>query len=167
MGYRELLKHYIRYLELHTGDNYIESIPSSPDTRLSDRDVGELRAIAAEIFREANVAPNRPVVPNFNARFRLLLNHADISVALAADIAGVSEDQIRGWRSQPRSPRYRPMTEDQFERFTTALGAWPATREARDRLQGGTTGTHGACPTGDQPEASAVSRRGAAASRSS
>ncbi len=164
MGYRELLKHYIRYLELHAGDNYIESIPGSPDTPLSDRDVGELRAIAAEIFREANVAPAGSPTPNYNARFRLLLNHADISIPVAAEIAGVDEDQIRRWRSQPRSRRYRPMNATDFERFEAALGAW---LEARRGVHGRNDPERRAPAGENQPEASAVSRRGAAASRSS
>ena len=52
MGYRVLLKNYMRLLESHTGSNFIETLASEPESPLPERDVRELRAIAAEIYRE-------------------------------------------------------------------------------------------------------------------
>lgn len=117
MGYRELLKNYIRYLELQVGDNFIESIPAARERILSDRDLGELRAIAAEVFREGSEQPQRSGVANYNYRFRLLLNHYGIPIRTAAILAGSSEDRVRRWRTQPRSRRYLAMTGAEFLAF--------------------------------------------------
>jgi len=51
MGYRELLKKYIRWLELNVGDDYIEAMASAREPMLSERDVAELRTLVREIDR--------------------------------------------------------------------------------------------------------------------
>jgi hypothetical protein len=124
MGYRELLKKYVRFLEVNVGDNWIESIPDSPEPILTDRDMGELRTIAAEIYRESWSDPGTARVQNWNYRFRILLNRYGVSVRRAAEIAGVDEATVRRWRTHPRSRRYAPMTAEDFTRFETALEAW-------------------------------------------
>jgi hypothetical protein len=124
MGYRELLKKYIRFLEMTAGDNYIELIPGARERILSDRDLGELRTIAAEIFREAHGDPQRARVDNANYRFRMALNRYGISVSRAAALAGVDEERVRGWRTHPRSRRYLEMSSAEYARFETALEAW-------------------------------------------
>jgi hypothetical protein len=124
MGYRELLKRYIRFLELKLGDNYIEAIDSAPEPMLSARDIGELRTLAGEIFREAHTAEQAMRIENYNYRMRLLFNRYSLSVSQAAMLAGVSEDTVRRWRTSPRSARYERMTERQFSRFERALQAW-------------------------------------------
>ncbi|NJN52704.1 MAG: hypothetical protein HC809_14060, partial [Gammaproteobacteria bacterium] len=89
MGYRELLKRYIRFLELQLGDNFIESMIDAPESTLSARDVGELRSLAGEIFREAHTAEHCERIENFNYRMRLLFNRYELSVARIAELAAV------------------------------------------------------------------------------
>ena len=57
MGYRRLLKRYIRHLELVAGDNFIEQ--QGVDAVLEKRDLGELRSLAAEVRREAHEANSK------------------------------------------------------------------------------------------------------------
>jgi hypothetical protein len=121
VGYRELLKNYIRFLELHLGDNFIEAIAATHESTLTDRDVAELRTLAGEIFRETHTAGAHARVENFNYRLRLLLNRYGLGVEQTARLAGVPEDVVRSWRTTPRSPRYRAMTEGEFDRFERAL----------------------------------------------
>ena len=124
MGYRELLKKYVRFLEVNVGDNYIEAVAESAEPILSDRDLGELRTIAAEIFRESHAEPERARVENYNYRFRILLNRYGIPIERAATIAGVDEGTIRRWRTHPRSRRYLAMTADEFTAFERALESY-------------------------------------------
>ena len=51
MGYRRLLKDYIRHVEAHTGAHLVDLAQHTPD--FTARDVGELQALAAEIRRES------------------------------------------------------------------------------------------------------------------
>ncbi|MEE4300814.1 MAG: hypothetical protein V2J24_15350 [Pseudomonadales bacterium] len=121
MGYRELLKKYVRFLEVNVGDNYIEAVPDAAEPILSERDLGELRTIAAEIFREAHAAPDRARVENHNYRFRILLNRHGITIDQAATLAGVDAGTIRRWRTHPRSRRYLAMRAEDYAAFENAL----------------------------------------------
>jgi len=162
MGYRELLKNYIRFLELHAGDNFIEAIATARESMLSERDLGELRAIAAEIFREAHATLPRTPVANYNYRFRLLLNHYGIAIRTAALIGATSEERVRCWRTQPRSRRYLPMTEAEFQHFEARLEQYLETGS----LSGPENGNTGA-QRPEPPPSTSTRRRGAAANRSS
>ena len=51
MGYRALLKQYMEQLRSLYGDDFVEMLAQSGE--MSKRDIGELRAIAAELQREA------------------------------------------------------------------------------------------------------------------
>ncbi len=164
MGYRELLKNYIRFLELHAGDNFIESVPDAPETVLTERDLGELRAIAAEIFREARGEPPRTPVANYNYRFRLLLNHYGIAIRTAAAIAETSEETVRCWRTQPRSRRYQAMSQEAFESFEERLADFLETGQL---TEGTGHKARTAAGRNRQAESSVPSRRGAAANRTS
>lgn len=124
MGYRELLKKYIRFLEVHAGDNFIEAIPGAPEATLSDRDLGELRTIAAEIFREAHGDPDAARIENFNHRFRILINRYGVSISRAAEIADRDVETIRRWRTHPRSRKYLAMSAEEYARFEERLEAW-------------------------------------------
>lgn len=163
MGYRELLKNYIRFLELHAGDNFIESIVTAKESVLSERDLGELRAIAAEIFREANSKPSPAPVANYNYRLRLLLNHYGIAIRTAALIGDTTEERVRCWRTQPRSRRYLPMTEAEFRHFENRLTEYLENGEvAEDSRRSQLTAR-----TPKDQSSSPTSRRGAAANRAS
>jgi hypothetical protein len=52
MGYRALLKNYIRHLLRAAGDHYLDS--AGDMGALSKRDIAELRLLAAEVEREDN-----------------------------------------------------------------------------------------------------------------
>jgi len=162
MGYRELLKNYIRFLELHAGDNFIESIATARESVLSERDLGELRAIAADIFREASSTPLRTPVANYNYRFRLSLNHYGIAIRTAAEIARTTEERVRCWRTQPRSRRYLPMTETEYQHFEARLTEYLENGEAPgDKRRPSADRSPNAQPS------SPTSKRGAAANKPS
>lgn len=125
MGYRELLKKYIRFLELYQGDNFIETIPEAREQIFTKRDLGELRTVAAEVFRESQGAEGVPArVRNNNYRFRLLLNRYGLSVEQAAQLVEAAEDTVRRWRTHPRSRRYLEMSDQQFVDFEERLERW-------------------------------------------
>jgi hypothetical protein len=122
MGYRELLKNYIRHLELVAGDNFIEQDTNEPI--LGKRDLGELRTLAAEIHRDAYRAAEVARVENYNYRLRVLMNRHALTADQVADLTGVARQQVRAWRTNPDSDRYRAMSEDEFSRFESALNDW-------------------------------------------
>lgn len=49
MGYRALLKKYMRHVELIAGENYVDR--EAGESVLSNRDLGELRTLQAELRR--------------------------------------------------------------------------------------------------------------------
>jgi hypothetical protein len=122
MGYRELLKHYIRHLELVAGDNFIEAANCEPVLR--KRDLGELRALADEIARDAYRGNDLRRVENYNYRLRVLINRHALGVAQVAELSDAPADQVRRWRTNPASENYRPMSEAEFARFERALNQW-------------------------------------------
>lgn len=122
MGYRELLKNYIRHLELVAGDNYIEHESNEP--LLNKRDLGELRTLAAEIHRDAYRAAEVSRVENFNYRLRVLMNRHALSAERVAELSGAPAALVRCWRTNPDSARYQAMSEADFTRFEAALNEW-------------------------------------------
>lgn len=122
MGYRELLKNYIRHLELAAGENYIERETREPV--LSKRDLGELRTLAAEVQRDAYSATEISRVENYNFRLRVLMNRHALTADLVAQLTGVEPSLVRCWRTNPASKRYRVMSESDFARFEAALNQW-------------------------------------------
>ncbi len=122
MGYRELLKNYIRHLELVTGDNFIEQ--ETPEPVLDKRELGELRTLSAEIHRDAYRAGDLSRVKNYNHRLRVLMNRHALPADQVAELADVAQSVARSWRTNPNSARYRPMTEAEFARFEAALNHW-------------------------------------------
>lgn len=122
MGYRELLKNYIRHLELVAGENFIERTSSEPV--LNKRDLGELRTLAAEVFRSAYRGAEASRVENYNYRLRVLMNRHALRADQVAELAEVSETLVGRWRTNPTSERYQPMTEADFARFEAALNHW-------------------------------------------
>lgn len=122
MGYRELLKKYIRHLEIYAGDNYIEA--PNRERLLTKRDLGELRALAAEITRDDWSGRDVDRVENYNYRLRVLMNRYALTVSDAAALIGVDTETVRRWRMGPRSDRYLAMSERQFSDFAKALDRW-------------------------------------------
>jgi len=122
MGYRELLKNYIRHLELVAGDNFIERETNEPV--LNKRDLGELRTLAAEIHRDSYRAAEVNRVENYNYRLRVLMNRHALTADRVAELAGVPREVLRSWRTNPDSDRYRQMSEEDFTRFESALNDW-------------------------------------------
>jgi len=122
MGYRELIKKYIRHLELVAGDNFIEHETNEPV--LNKRDLGELRTLAAEIHRDAYRAAEVNRVENYNYRLRVLMNRHALTADQVAELAEVPREVVRSWRTNPDSDRYRQMNEQDFARFESALNDW-------------------------------------------
>jgi hypothetical protein len=122
MGYRELLKKYIRHLELTAGDNYIEISVREP--LLNKRDLGELRTLAAEIARDAYKGDEAPRIENFNHRLRVLMNRYALTAEQVAELLDTNVDRIQAWRTTPSSDRYRAMSEGEFTAFEQALTTW-------------------------------------------
>lgn len=122
MGYRELLKSYIRHLELVAGENFIEREASEPI--LNKRDLGELRTLAAEIQRDAYRGAEVGRVENYNYRLRVLMNRHALTACQVAELADVSKPLVGRWRTSPASERYLSMTEAEFSSFESALNHW-------------------------------------------
>lgn len=122
MGYRELLKKYIRHLELYAGDNFIEL--ETREAVLNKRDIGELRTLAGEIARDALDARDVNRIDNFNYRLRVLMNRYALTPAEVAQLAGVEPQLVRAWRTAPTSSRYLKMSAEEFDRFEASLTEW-------------------------------------------
>jgi hypothetical protein len=122
MGYRELLKSYIRHLEVVAGDNFIEQQGNEP--LLNKRDLGELRALAAEVQRNTYRASDVSRVENYNYRLRVLMNRHALSADQVARLMDQPRTSVRRWRTNPASDHYRPMTETEFSEFESALNHW-------------------------------------------
>lgn len=122
MGYRELLKNYMRHLELVAGDNFVETACGEPV--LSKRDLGELRTLAAELARDAHGGADLGRVGNFNFRLRVLMNRHALSIAQVAELSLAMPATVRRWRTNPVSENYLAMSEAEFSRFESALKRW-------------------------------------------
>lgn len=124
MGYRELLKKYIRFLEMHAGDNFIEAITYTADHELGERDLAELRTLSGEIHRDVRSADSPLQGPRFNHRLRLLCICYGVTPEQAARFAGIDLPTLRRWRTNPKSPRHLLIREPEFLRFERSLLAW-------------------------------------------
>jgi hypothetical protein len=124
MGYRELLKKYIRFVEAHAGDHFIDSIGYGAEPAFSDRELGELRAMVGDMSRAADSEIAYGRVPSFNYRLRLLSICYGLTPQQAAELAGTDAQTVRRWRTNPHSPRFIAMREDEFMRFELALFGW-------------------------------------------
>lgn len=84
MGYRRLLKDYMRHIETTIGSDVVEL--ASLTSALGKRDIGELRAIAAELRRESYTStPNS----NYNHLVRKLLQQGRINLEQLSNIEGI------------------------------------------------------------------------------
>jgi len=122
MGYRELLKKYMRHLELTAGDNFVEVRCAEPV--LNKRDLGELRTLSAEITRDAYLGEDLDRIENYNYRLRVLMNRYAMTVEQVAELLDARPSTVRAWRTNPQSPRYRAMSEAEFTAFESALTSW-------------------------------------------
>jgi hypothetical protein len=129
MGYRTLLQRYIQHVELAAGDNFIEARVA--ESELTARDLGELRSLAADIRRNERAA--RPATArNPNQRLRLWMSRYSIDAEELAGITGFAEDQIRRWRSSPRSPSYLYLDEDDLNHIEQSVERWLESLAARE-----------------------------------
>lgn len=122
MGYRELLKSYIRHLELAAGDNFIDFDGNEPV--LSASELSELRRLAAELERDTYRGRAVGRIRNFNGRLRVLMNRHALSPERVAKLTGSPVERVRRWRTNPSSEGYLPMRETEFARFEAALNRW-------------------------------------------
>lgn len=121
MGYRELLKKYLRFVEAHAGDHFIDSIGYGLDPVFSDRELGELRVMVGDLTRAAESELVCGRMPGFNYRLRLLSICYGLTLQETADLSGTDVAIVRRWRTNPHSRRYVEMREDEFVRFERAL----------------------------------------------
>lgn len=126
MGYRELLKKYIRFVEAQAGDHFIDSIVYMAQPPFSDRELGELRALAADMGRTSSDAIECTGMPSFNYRLRLLSICYRLSPQQVAELGGVDAPTVRRWRTDPRSSRFVEVQAGDFARFEHALFEWLA-----------------------------------------
>jgi hypothetical protein len=63
MGYRALLKKVLAAIEEETGSLPLATLERQAGTRFSRRDLGELRALAAELCREGSPRRRPSLVP--------------------------------------------------------------------------------------------------------
>jgi hypothetical protein len=124
MGYRELLKKYIRFVEAHAGDHFIDAIGYGAELAFSDRELGELRALVGDMSRAADSEIAYGRTPSFNYRLRLLSICYGLTPRQAADMAGTDTQTVRRWRTNPHSHRFIEMREEEFTRFERALFGW-------------------------------------------
>ena len=129
MGYRELLKKYIRFVESQAGDDFIDTAGYVVDGPFSDRELGELKALAVD--RATDGAAEYARLREFSYRFRLLCISFDLTLQQAAEMAGVDATVVRHWRANPLSPSYVAMQEAEFARFERSLVDW-LTQRHRD-----------------------------------
>ncbi|MDA1075733.1 MAG: hypothetical protein O3A63_13370 [Proteobacteria bacterium] len=122
MGYRQLLKNYIRHLELVAGDNYIEGYAA--EKILTPREISELKTIASEIFREAHLPDGSDKAANYNYRLRLLMNRYALRVEDVACLMNIDAQRVRFWRTSPGSNQYVQMSLHEFDTFDAALTRW-------------------------------------------
>jgi hypothetical protein len=121
MGYRELLKRYLAFLESHVGSTYLDALASDSDGPLGPRDLAELRNLLREINRDAASPHGAEPLADFNRRLALLCVCYGLGVAEAAELARVDTETLRRWRTSPRSTRYLPMRAADFRRFERSL----------------------------------------------
>ncbi len=126
MGYRELLKKYIRFVESQAGEDFIDAVGYMADGPFSDRELGELKKLAVD--RATDGAAEYARMRAFSYRFRLLCISFDLTSQQAAEMAGVDATLVRHWRANPLSTYYVAMQEDEFIRFERALVDWLAHR---------------------------------------
>jgi hypothetical protein len=124
MGYRELLKKYVRFLEMYAGDNFMEAIACDPDREFGERDLAELRTLSGEIDRERHATDEVHRNRDFNYRLRLLCCCYGLTPQQTAQFAGVDIATLRRWRTNPRLPRHLVMRDADFLRFERSLVEW-------------------------------------------
>jgi len=130
MGYRELLKKFMHFVEVHTGDHFVDVISYVAEPRFSVREIGQLKALADELDRDADGAViDFARLPSFNYRLRLLCICYGLTPMQAAELGGVDEYTFRRWRTNPKSKNYVAMREPDFQRFEQALFEWRANQD--------------------------------------
>ena len=140
MGYRELLKRYLCFVQTHAGSTYLDALGDDPDPPLGPRDLAELRNVMREIDRDVSAGQGVLALPDFNCRLGLLCVCYGLGAAQAAELAQVDTETLHRWRTSPRSGRYLAMRRDEFMRFERALFA--RILEPSRRVEKGRTGVH-------------------------
>jgi hypothetical protein len=115
MGYRKLLKDYMRHIEAAIGTDLVEL--ATLTNAMSKRDIGELRAIAAELKRES--FSERPV-HNYDHLVHSMLLQGKISVEQLGNIEGIEpgdDDEA--------------IPEDKFQRILLTLVDYSAAADAK------------------------------------
>lgn len=115
MGYRKLLKDYMRHVEATIGTNLVEL--ATLTNAMGKRDIGELRAIAAELKRDSFTA--RPA-RNYDHIVYSLLMQGKIALEQLGNIEGIDpgdDDEA--------------MPEEKFQRILLTLVDFSTATEAK------------------------------------
>jgi hypothetical protein len=126
MGYRELLKKYLRFVESQAGEDFIDAVAYAVDGPFSERELGELRALTVERATDGDGQYARQRA--YSYRFRLLCLAFDLTLEQASGLAAVHVTRVRHWRANPLSAYYVAMEQTEFDRFERALVEWLARR---------------------------------------
>ena len=113
MGYRNLLAVYMRHVEGVLGTNLIEV--AAMTSAVSERELGELRSIAAQLRRESF---DVEATPNFNHVVRSLLSDQSVTLEKLAQIDGFS----------PSAETDEGLTDQDFSRILLNLLAFQSER---------------------------------------
>ena len=111
MGYRKLLKDYMSHIDAVVGSDLIEL--GALTNAFSKRDIGELRALAAELKRDVYT---RKKPTNYDEMVRQLLIEEEINLEQLGEICGIevgSEDEH--------------LTTEQFRRILVSIVNAPKT----------------------------------------
>ncbi len=115
MGYRKLLKQYMHHLKDVTGSDLVEL--AALTNALTEREIGELRSIAAELRRESYEAAD---ATDYNHVVRKMLREGAIELGQL--------DKLRGIELGPENEQ---MPEEQFRHILLTLLQTPG--EATNR----------------------------------
>lgn len=118
MGYRELLKRYMCFVESSCGgDNLVERLANMEEPPITRRDIGELRSLAAEIGRERQP----PLAETYNQRFEELLAAEHLDVTKAALVSGRDPRVLKRYLAPSNAKRHLKLPEREFHAIRNAI----------------------------------------------
>ena len=115
MGYRKLLKQYMKHVNRQSGDSWLRNDSS---TDLSERDVNELRAIWAAVHRDTEFAE----LGSFNQRAAATTEAYQLNTASLAKMLGWKQEIVAQWFLPESDPSFRAMTPRDYGHFRNSLG---------------------------------------------
>ena len=140
MGYRRLLKSYLKHVEQLIGTSLVEL--SSASELFTKRDVGELNVLAAELAREQfRNRPTQDKPPDHGALLAAAIRSLNLSVEQAAAITALDVKTINRWcyTEADQEGSAPTLCAEEFSRVLFALLSWhaaqPLDAEAEEKLR--------------------------------